>query len=293
MIATTSYLAIYTLACCLEIGRFWRPFKSPAARIAARRLSIVAFVIHTVYLGFRLVTALAARGLPLANWSDWCLLASWMLALGFILLAQRRPGFGVFLLPLVLALIAITLFLPTEPGFQKADAARWLGLVHGVALLLGTVSVLFGFSAGLMYLLQSRQLKRKEGGIGFRLPSLEYLQHANERALVCSAFLLVLGMVTGIVLNLTIASRTQDPLPWNDPTVLISALLAVWMMAAWIFSATYRPALHSRKVAYLTVASFVALAMTLSIVLFGPSSHARKGDVLIHDTSATSVEELN
>lgn len=283
------YAGIYSLACVLELGRLFRRVPGRAAAVGARRLTIIALAIHTLYLATRIFQAISARGMPLANWSDWCLIAAWFLALAFLLLAERRPGFGMFLLPMVWGLVLLAILLPDGMVFQKAQTARMLGMVHGVALLLGTVTVLLGFSAGLMYLLQAYRLKQKTMMPRFRLPSLEYLQRANERALVYSSFFLMLGMATGIMLNLVIAHRAGESLPWNDPTVLISALLATWIAAAWLFAACYRPVRHTRKVAYLTVASFVALAMTLAMAIFGPSSHARPDATALAGHEATGI----
>ena len=41
-----------------------------------------------------------------------------------------------------------------------------------------------------------------------------------------------------------------------------------------VFESVYKPARQGRKVAYLTLASFVFLALVLGIVLLGPSRHA-------------------
>ena len=210
------------------------------------------------------------------------------------MLAEKRPGFGVFLLPLVLGLIGLAVLLPNEPVFQKAQVARVIGTAHGLGLLLGTVTVLLGFSAGLMYLLQSYRLKHKVAASArFKLPSLEYLQAANERSLVYSSIFLLFGIFMGLVLNLAIAQRNEASLPWTDPTVVMSALLAAWLAAAWLFASLYRPVKHSRKVAYLTVASFVALAMTLAIALFGPSSHARRAPANFVGLETESVDNKN
>jgi hypothetical protein len=66
----------------------------------------------------------------------------------------------------------------------------------------------------------------------------------------------------------------------------MSALLGLWFAAAWTFAACYRPVKHSRKVAYLTLASFLAVVMTLAMVLFGPSSHTRKREANLAGASS-------
>ena len=54
--------------------------------------------------------------------------------------------------------------------------------MHGLVLLLGTVTVCIGFLAGVMYLVQSYALKHaRSPSNGWRLPSLEWLERVNSR----------------------------------------------------------------------------------------------------------------
>jgi len=62
--------------------------------------------------------------------------------------------------------------------------------------------------------------------------------------------------------------------PWNDPVIWSSGVLLAWQLAAAAFSVLYRPARQGRKVAYLTIASFVCLAIAMGVWLSSPSSHA-------------------
>jgi high-affinity Fe2+/Pb2+ permease len=67
--------------------------------------------------------------------------------------------------------------------------------------------------------------------------------------------------------------RQEEGVPWSDPAVWISGLLVAWVVAAVLFNGLYRPARQGRKVAYLTVASFVVLMLVLGIV-WSSSQHA-------------------
>ena len=46
-----------------------------------------------------------------------------------------------------------------------------------------------------------------------------------------------------------------------------------YLLTAEIFSLAYRPAREGRKVAYLTVASFLFLVLTLAMLLSGQTQH--------------------
>ncbi len=140
--------------------------------------------------------------------------------------------------------------------------------------MLATVAVLVGFVAGLMYLGQVRHLKRKIVSTrGLRLPSLEWLQWANFRALVVAVLMLAVGILSGLVLNRINADDEAGRLAWNDPVVMSTWLMFFWLLAAVVLGALYRPARGGRKVAYLTLVSFVFLAIMLAAGLLMQSGH--------------------
>ena len=234
----------------------------------------VGLIAHTSYLVMRAKDGLENRGVPLSNWYHWCLIAAWAVAFVYLFLSLQRASssIGLFLMPIVLGLIFVASLFPREQFFSTRQAAQVWGTVHGIGLLLGTVCVLIGFATGIMYLLQERRLKKKLPTTGrIKLPSLEWLGHANERMLYWSAGLLGGGVLAGVVLNL-VRGVEQTSVPWLDTTVLVSGFMLIWLVATSVFSVAYKPVRVGRKVAYLTVANFVILAMTLTIVL--SSQHA-------------------
>jgi ABC-type uncharacterized transport system permease subunit len=142
---------------------------------------------------------------------------------------------------------------------------------------LGTVAVTVGFVTGLMYLLQAHRLKKKvRPGQGLRLPSLEWLQRVNGRTISISVFMLAGGFFTGLVLDRINHAQSRVTLPWSDPVVVSSTFLVLWMLVAWLFNSLYKPAQQGRKVAYLTVASFVFLVIALIAVLADTQHGGRK-----------------
>ena len=59
------------------------------------------------------------------------------------------------MLPLALALVAAAALADRTPFAPEPASQAW-GAIHGIALLLGTLAVMVGFVAGLMYLVQAR-----------------------------------------------------------------------------------------------------------------------------------------
>jgi ABC-type uncharacterized transport system permease subunit len=264
------FTASYAVVLLLEVVRmfFWHSLRP----IVTILLVVAGLLAHTLFLANR---AMTATGTPLSSAFDWYLLAAWGLVVVYLYLAWYHPktSIGLFVLPLVLILIDLAEFANREP-FPVSRAGQVWGTIHGIFLLGGLVAVIIGFVAGLMYLVQSYRLKHKlPAATGSRLPSLEWLERANGRAILISALMIGIGFVSGIVLNMVSHRSKIDQIPWSDPVIWSTALMFCWLLAAVVFSAVYRPARTGRKVAYLTVASFGFLALALGVQLLLPSEH--------------------
>jgi hypothetical protein len=188
---------------------------------------------------------------------------------------------------LVLVLVGVGLATANQTPFPQAASQRIWGWIHGLLLLTGSVAVLMGFVFGLMYLWQAWRLKHNRlPARGLPLPSLEWLQRMNEWMIFASMFMLGLGFLAGVVSNLV----NQALVPWTDPVIWASGLLAAWVLAVAIFQAVYKPARVGRKVAYLTVFSFLFLLLTLAILKLADTSHGRAaGGVASQEPSLPSA----
>jgi hypothetical protein len=272
-ITFTCFAASYSVALLLEISRLF-------FRMSVRLVVLLAFVFaglvaQTLFLIQR-ATAPDIAGLPLSTWCDWYLIAAWVLVAIYLGLAIARPlmAVGIFMLPMVLALVGVAFSVKDAEAFPRSQALQAWGLAHGIMLLLGTIVVSFGFVAGVTFLVQAWRLKHMlPPRQGFKLPSLEWLQRVNKQALIVSAFCIALGLVAGVVLNIIKSAGQPGTVPWSDPVVVTSGLLLAWLVAASIFELTYKPAQQGRKVAYLTVASFVFLAVVIALLVLGDTQH--------------------
>ncbi|MEN6405125.1 MAG: cytochrome c biogenesis protein CcsA [Thermoguttaceae bacterium] len=274
-VSVICFAASYAVALALEISRLW--FRSGWRGVLMIGFAAAGWAAHTAFLCHQ---AVAAPGVPLSSERDWFLMAAWALAAVYLYLAVGHPKtpFGLFLLPLVLALVGAARFAArTEALAQPRASAVW-GTMHGASIVLAAVAVLIGFAAGVMYLTQSRRLKQNRPTAGgWRWPSLEWLQWANSRAILVSLVMLAVGVVSGMILN-RIQTDGATRLTWTDPVVLTTWLLFLWLLAAAILGALYRPALAGRKVAYLTLVSFLFLAILLVVGLLVDSRHWRRAE---------------
>ncbi|MBN2217815.1 MAG: cytochrome c biogenesis protein CcsA [Pirellulales bacterium] len=282
-VSTICFAGSYAVALLLELSRL-------VSRSAARRVATIGFagaglLAHSAFLYYR---AASRPGSPLSSPREWYLLAAWLLVVVYLYLAIYHPrqAFGLFLLPLVLGLVGVATFLaPVEP-FPRESASRVWGAVHGASILLATVVVLFGLATGLMYLEQARRLKRKRPPLpGLQLPSLEWLDRANSRAVVVSVVLVGMAVISGLVLT---SLSHGGQLHWTDPVVLGTLIMFAWLAAAAVVSLFYKPARAGRKVAYLTLVSFVFLVMALGVGLVLDTGHGGRRQT---DVNEPRVEE--
>lgn len=271
-VQVTCFAASYAVALVLEAARLL--LRGPARQRVLLGFVVAGLLAQTLFLVQRAATSQAA---PLSSSFDWYLLAAWTLAAVYLYLTWYHPrqALGVFFLPLVLLLVAAAAWWADRTPFPKETATMVWGTIHGLLLLLGSVAILVGFAAGLMYLVQSWRVKRKFlPSQTFPLPSLEWLQRVNERAIVVSLLFLLAGFAAGLVLNLVSHRREfLARVPWDDPIIFSSAIMLLWLVAVALFNAFYKPARVGRKVAYLTVASFIFLVMALGVKLFVDTQH--------------------
>lgn len=277
-VTVVCFAASYVVALALELSRL--AFRSSLRGVLVLAFTAAGLVAHTAFLFYqaeRINAQLHGVGPPLSSTQHWYFTAAWLLAALYLFLAVSHPRvqFGLFFLPLVLALIGVGHYLADpHPALSPPDPSIW-GLIHGSSLLLATVAVLAAMVAGVMYLGQAQRLKRKTvPHHGLYLPSLEWLQRVNARGLNVGIAMLAIGIVSGMVLNLIYAERHQRFVPWTDPVVLITVGMFAWLAGCRLAGWAYRPAREGRKVAYLTLVSFVFLVLALAIGLLLETRHS-------------------
>ncbi|TWT89076.1 Cytochrome C assembly protein [Pseudobythopirellula maris] len=285
--------ASYSVALALEaVGLKWRP---AWRRFAVLGLTLAGLFAHVMVLSLRARGLQDSPGGLLASPADWCLLAAFGLAVGYLATLLKRPGWatGLFLLPMVLGLVALSQGVSSEAFAPAAMAPpgveRLVAKAHGWMLLAATVTVSVGFLAGLMYLVQNRRLKQKvPASPRFTLPSLEWLETTNGRALGVSTWLVAGGFVTGVALSLNHHHGDEHYSLLTDPVVLSVTAMLAWMLAAEGLRLAYPSARRGKRVAWLTFASFGFLLLTfVAVTIVGPIH----GAAPIPSSEATAASE--
>lgn len=268
-ISVFCFTASYGVALALEVWSLVRRFGWH--RPVLLGFGVAGGFAHAAYL----IARAQEQSAPLSSPADWCLLAALVLAALYVASAFSWPRLatGLFLLPAVLGLIAFSQVASDAP-LAADEASRVWRKTHSGLLILATVTVTLGFLAGLMYLIQSWRLKHKlPPAKGFRLPSLETLERINGRALAFSAWLVAGGFLSGVMLSLMRRQAGPDQGLWTDPVVISLGVMFAWLVAAEVFRMVYPAARRGRKVAYLTLASFVFLVITIAAMMLVSDLH--------------------
>ncbi|MCD6305577.1 MAG: c-type cytochrome biogenesis protein CcsB [Deltaproteobacteria bacterium] len=212
---------------------------------------VAGFVFHTVFLGhgyYRLGTAPVLDLRSALSFFAWCLA-------GVYLVAQVRfklRVLGSFVAPLAAFLMSISSAVPLAADTVKPlFKSIWL-TVHVGTVFTGDALLCIAFLAGVMYLIQEGQIKKKRlGSMYSRLPSLATLDSINYHAIIYGFPFLTVGMISGsIYAQVALGHYWQ----W-DPK-------EVWSLISWLF---YAALLHQR----LAVGWQGKNAAVLSIVCFG------------------------
>jgi len=284
-ISVVCFAASYLVALGCEASRPF--FRSGVRGAVLLGFAAAGFFAHTLFLGWRAATE---QAVPLSSPFDWYLLASWLLAGGYLwlMLANPRTQVGLFLLPVVLGLIGAAQLSSRAP-FPQSPATQVWGVIHGSFNLAASVAVAGGAVAGLMWLIQAARLTRKRAPVqGLRLPSLELLATTSRRTAQVAAWTAAAGFASGLVLNAVNRRRgLLETVPWNDPVVLRMGLLVAWLVVAAIIarSLARRPD-AARTIAWLSLVSFLVLTGSILWGVLGPTRHGvPPGPVTAHEAA--------
>jgi len=227
--------------------------------LSTKRFQAGRFNFFAIGLGFIFQTAfLSMRGhelgrCPLTNLFEVFIFIAWSVALIYMLVgpAYRLSLMGAFTAPLVFAIQTFALLAPIDIRHPvKLAANPWLEFHASISLVAyGTFAL--ACIAGVMYLVQERQLKTHQlRSIFYHLPPLTDLFAAITRLLWWGFVLYTVGLVSGFFVG--------QPLPH----VQVVCAVAVWLLYATILQGRHLRRIAPKRVAALCIIGFSA-ALTL------------------------------
>lgn len=174
---------------------------------------------------------------------------------------------GSFVSPLAVIFMLTSSFLPADAIPKSGAFQSWWIFLHVTALFIANALFALAFSAGVMYLLQERQIKRKNFGFLYpRLPSLDRLDEINHYCLIVGFPLMTVGLVAGFAYASLIWRATWS----GDPKEVFS--LITWFIYAILLHERLAVGWRGRRAAWLAIFGFSAVLVTflgVNLVLKG------------------------
>jgi cytochrome c-type biogenesis protein CcsB len=196
---------------------------------------------------------------PISNTHEALSFFSFVIVLAFLIsyARYRLDSLSVFVFPLVfiLTLAASLIWSPVLPR-PEILKSLWF-YIHIPTTFLGYAAFFVAFSAGVMYLIQENELKRKRPqAFYYRLPSLEVCDDLAYRSLSIGFPLLTIGIAAGALW----ANKALDRSWGWDPTIIWS--LITWLIYAVLIHYRLSAGLRGRRAALMSIAGFIIVLFT-------------------------------
>jgi HemX protein len=222
----------------------------------------LGFIFQTAFLSIR---GHALGRCPLTNLFEVFIFLAWSVALIYMLVgpAYRLSLMGAFTAPLVVLLQGFALIAPIDVRHPVRLPANSSLEFHASISLIAYGAFALACIAGVMYLVQERQLKTHHlRSIFYHLPPLTDLFAAITRLLWLGFILYTVGIVSGFF--------TGRPLP----RVQVVAAIAVWLLYAAILQGRYFRRIAPKRVAALCIVGFSAALTLLWGITFSAQTHS-------------------
>ncbi|HEX2166245.1 MAG TPA: cytochrome c biogenesis protein CcsA [Longimicrobiales bacterium] len=184
-----------------------------------------------------------------------------LLLFGTTLTRDSRP-LGIVLVPLTAVLLAIALIIGIAPsGEPLAFSGVWFSF-HVLLAFVGYAGLAVAFAAGLLYLLQFRELKDKRLGRVFRFfPSLPALDTIGRRGVAVGFPALTAALLLGWAWTISFRNTVAA----GDPEVIWGVL--TWITFAVLVGVRYTQAPNiERRAAFASVAGFVFVVLSYLVL---------------------------
>jgi ABC-type uncharacterized transport system permease subunit len=222
----------------------------------------LGFVFQTAFLSIR---GHALGRCPLTNLFEVFIFLAWSVALIYMLVGPtyRLSLMGAFTAPLVVLLQGFALIAPIDVRHSVKMPANPALEFHASVSLVAYGAFALACIAGVMYLVQERQLKTHHlHSIFYHLPPLTDLFAAITRLLWWGFILYTIGIVSGFF--------TGRPLP----RVQVVAAVGVWLLYAAILQGRYFRRIGPKRVAALCIIGFSAALTLLWGITFSAHTHS-------------------
>jgi ABC-type transport system involved in cytochrome c biogenesis permease subunit len=230
----------------------------------------VAFIGQT---GWLLERGLATGRCPVVGGQEMSAFLSWSLVLCYIVAQRwyRTTALRAFVFPIVFVLATIATLAPSAPSHPQdinEPLARVLLPIHAGLIMLAYAAFFISFGAGVMYIVQERELRHKRFGTMFyKLPSLETCDSISFKSVAVGFVLLTLGVAAGIAW-----SHARDGVYWHgEPIELFSVV--TWIIYLIIIQSRLSAGWGGRNAAFATIIGFMLVVASLAGLRYIDTMH--------------------
>lgn len=229
----------------------------------------VGFLVHTFF--FFSDTSTGGLLVPVSNFGQVMAFFSWALAFVYLVLLAKiqSESFGLILSPLLSLLVGAGLLRFHAGQISLPSPLNPYFILHLGTAFFAYASFTLSFVAGVLYLIQHHELKRKRGGTFYhRLPSLEVLEGLIYQPMAWGVFLLLLAMGIGM---LWAKSAFGTYWLWEPKTMGTLATAIFYLLLVYIH---YGAASRGKRVVVISLIAFGFVFLNFfGVNLFGKGHH--------------------
>jgi ABC-type uncharacterized transport system permease subunit len=207
---------------------------------------------------------------PLVGLAPSLSVLGFLIALGSLGVATlgRTGPLGLVLVPVAAAVAAAAQAAGVRPdGEAMLFRGPWF-VLHVVLAMLGYAALAVSFAAGLMYLLQFRELKGRRFGAIFRFfPPLETLDRIGRLALMAGLPLLSAALLVGWAWT----ERFQHPMAIGNPKIVLGVIS--WLVFVVALAVRAGGSRQARRGALVSVVGFAVVVISYVVLRVGSSTH--------------------
>ncbi len=230
----------------------------------------LAVVLESVILILR---AVELKAVPLTGLFESMIVLTIVFGLVFLFLsiAIEQVWFGSVMVWVIFGMILMA-GLVARPASEphKIAATPW-AIAHGIAMILGGVSITFAAANAIIYLLGKRRLKQKKVMQVFgRIPNIEKLERMTVFGIRAGFVLITIGLISGVGLISLLGTGVTAWIADGKVTPIVGA----WVLLAVMLIFNRQLLLKGRVRAYITIVVFVLILFAiLGAALLGTTQH--------------------
>ncbi len=255
--------AVIYLVAFILYGTFFKRQDEHIGRLATATLA-AAVLLHTFVAGMFTVEL---GQLPFVGTPAVISSFVWLLAVAYLYTEMVTDDrcLGVFITLILAALQTLSSFGDGARELSPALNTVWFN-VHVVSLLLAYVAFAMAFVVGTSYVLLFRELKSaKIGFFAERLPSLQFIDGMNQKAVVIGWLFLTSGLVVGAIWLSQLQPHTIGPkaqaMSLLDPKIFMVVLN--WLVYSFAIYARQVVGWTGKRAAWLSAVGFAMVLFNL------------------------------